>query len=168
MNVIYMACNVDTRRPMVPHDREFFYNKEDAQRCADFYDVENERLRNEPPDLFDVFGINWTMEGCVYPIPVIGNGDPNDEAYFINNNRSGEYPLEYSRIVFDDAWEGKVPQWEFFRELEGDATSRLTMRVFIHDSFDMDKETGSNGATENPPSPTPHLLGSRQGGGEIA
>lgn len=148
MKVIYMACNVDADYPMAPFDSKFYYNKDDAQKCVDSYNVENERFRNQPPDLFDVFGAEWTMVGRVYPIPVIGNGDPNDEAYFICNDRSGEYPIQFSRIVFDDAWKGKMPQWEFFADLESGANSRLKMRVFIHDSFEEDEETGSDGATD--------------------
>ena len=136
MNVLYMACNVDTRTNWIYRDYEFYWNKEDAEKHAKFLERCNQLYRDEYDPGFDIFDIGQdTHEARVYSVPYHGTGHPENEAQLIRTNEIEEGPLQFTRIIFDDAWEGKMKYWEFFDQFR-EATSYFQGLVTINESFD--------------------------------
>ena len=81
MNVLYMACNVDTRTEWIYRDYEFYWNKEDAEKHAEFLERCNQLYRDEYDPAYDIFDIGQdTHEARVYSVPYFGTGHPENEA----------------------------------------------------------------------------------------
>ena len=138
-NVLYMARNVNTQTEWTYRDHEFYWNKEDAEKHAEFLERCNQLYRDEYDPEFDIFDIGQdTHEGRVYPVPYFGTGHPENEAELIRTNEVEEGPLQLTRIVFDDAWEGKMKYWEFFDQFRV-ATSYFQGLVTINESFDAER-----------------------------
>lgn len=138
-NVLYMACNVDTRTEWIYRDYEFYWNKEDAEKHAEFLERCNQLYRDEYDPAYDIFDIGQdTHEARVYSVPYFGTGHPENEAQLIRTNAVEDSPLQFTRIVFDDAWEGKMKYWEFFDQFR-DVTSYFQGLVVINESFDAER-----------------------------
>lgn len=136
MNILYMACNVDTRTEWMYRDYEFYWNKEDAERHAEFLERCNQLYRDEYDSSSDIFDIGHnTHEGRVYSVPYFGTGHPENEGTLVRTDAVEDGPLQFTRIVFDDAWEGKMKHWEFFDQFR-EASSYFQGTVDINESFD--------------------------------
>jgi hypothetical protein len=136
-NVLYMACNIDTLTEWMYRDYEFYWNKEDAEKHAEFLERCNQLYRDEYDPSFDIFGIGHnTHEARVYSVPYLGTGHPENEATLVRTNAEDNGPLQFTRIVFDDAWEGKMKYWEFFDQFYLNSTSYFKGAVEINESFD--------------------------------
>jgi len=139
-NVLYMACNVNTQTEWTYRDYEFYWNKEDAEKHAEFLERCNQLYRDEYDPEFDIFDIGQdTHEGRVYPVPYFGTGHPENEATLVRADNETEGPLQFTRIVFDDAWEGKMKYWEFFETLLEPFNGYFKGTVEINDSFDAER-----------------------------
>jgi hypothetical protein len=132
-----MVCNVDPRTEWIYRDYEFYWNKEDAERHAEFLERCNQLYRDEYDSSFDIFDIGQdTHEVRIYSVPYFGTGHPKNEATLVRTNAEGNKPLP--RIVFDDAWKGKMEYWEFFDQFRN-ATSYSQGPVTINESFDAER-----------------------------
>lgn len=87
------------------------------------------RAELEEHNLFDITNND---EARIYEIPFVGT--PGDkEAYYFQNDSCDDRPLQFSIIVFDNAWQGKMPQYEFFEKYR--QGSHCSMRIEFKDKI---------------------------------
>ena len=80
----------------------------------------------------NLFDITNNDEARIYEIPFVGTpGD--EEAYYFKNDSCDNRPLQFSIIVFDNAWQGKMPLYELFQKYE--QGSHLSMRIEFKDKI---------------------------------
>ena len=87
---------------------------EAAEQAKAFLEQEHIELEEEYEN--DTFGARPNWEPTIFEIPYVGTWQ--GEAYFVKTDESGEYPLQFVVVVFDDAWEGKESKWSFFERGE--------------------------------------------------
>lgn len=132
MSKIYMTCNVDES---ATRDYSFYSNREAAEQAKAFLEQEHIELEEEYEMCMTLFGARPNWEPTIFEIPYVGTWQPEGEAYFVKTDESGEYPLQFVVVVFDDAWEGKEPKWSFFERYRENAYQVLEMRVTINNTF---------------------------------